>query len=99
MSKTPKFSIKDNEEVVSKPQVEAQQESVPDNGASLIRWMVGTYLDPVTREWMLAQIKFDPVTFKVGEIETERVSGDFYILRERLQIKQIRLGLLEEENQ
>lgn len=63
--------------------------------AKLTRFMVGTYNDPVSGEWMLAYIKFDPITKTVGEIKTERVSGDEEVLRERLVIRQGQLGLLD----
>lgn len=59
------------------------------------RFMVGTYIDPVTREWMLAFVQFDPVTKAVGELKTERVAGDYEVMRERLAIKEGHLGLFE----
>lgn len=57
------------------------------------RFMVGTYLDPVKGEWMLAYVKFDPSNMKCDVVQTERVAGDAEVMKERLVIKQAQLGL------
>jgi len=59
------------------------------------RFLVGTYLHPVTGEWMIAQAHFDPVTKVIGELVSERAAGDQQVMRERLAIKQVTLGLFE----
>ena len=59
------------------------------------RFLLGSYIDPVTGVWMLAQVPFDPLTKSLGTVHTERVGGDHEVLRERLMIKQVNLGLLE----
>lgn len=82
-----------------------QEETVTDlpTGNSPIepkftRFMVGTYLDPVTREWMLAYTKFDPVTKTVDVLQTERVAGNHEVMVERFQIKVGNLGLMIAED-
>lgn len=59
------------------------------------RFMVGTYLDPRTGEWMVAQAPFDPLTLTIGDLVPERVAGNAEVMREKLAIKQVNLGLLE----
>lgn len=59
------------------------------------RFMLGTYLDPVKGEWMLAYVKFDPLTMKFDVVQTERVAGDAEVMKERLVIKQAQLGLFD----
>lgn len=62
------------------------------------RYMVGTYLDPVTREWMLAYTAFDPITKKISTLQTERVAGNEEVMIERFQIKVGNLGLMSSED-
>lgn len=64
----------------------------------LTRYMVGTFLDPITREWMLAQVKFDPVTKVVSELQTERVAGNHEVMLERFQIKVGNLGIMSADD-
>ena len=59
------------------------------------RFMVGTYIDPLTGEWMLAYAKFNPLTKQMDVLQTERVAGDREVMRERLTIKQAQLGLYD----
>jgi hypothetical protein len=59
----------------------------------LTRYMLGSFIDPVTNEWKLAYIKFNPATLAVGEVKTERCAGDRQVMEERLAIRQIELGL------
>lgn len=88
-----KFKLADvNKEPQSEPI--AQQEPA----VRLTRWMVGTYIDPMTNEWMLAQIKFDPITKQTGELVTERVTGDYEVMKERLAVKEAILNLFSREN-
>ena len=62
------------------------------------RYMVGTYLDPVTREWMIAYAHFDPSTKAVDILQTERVAGNHEVMIERFQIKVGNLGLMTAED-
>lgn len=62
------------------------------------RYMVGTYLDPITREWMLSYVHFDPVTKTIDKMQTERVAGNTEVMRERLSITQAKLGLFDLED-
>ncbi len=62
------------------------------------RFMVGTYLDPVTREWMIAYTKFDPSTKTIDTLQTERVAGNHEVMVERFQIKVGNLGLMTAED-
>lgn len=65
------------------------------NEPNYTRFLLGSYMDPVTGEWMLAEVPFDPLTKTVGPVVSTRVSGDVQVLREKLMIKQVNLGLLE----
>lgn len=75
-----------------------------DEVVNFTRYMVGTYIDPLSGQWMLAYVKFNPVTKQLDTIKTERVAGNQEVMRERLVIKQAKLGLfdaapvLEDEN-
>jgi hypothetical protein len=62
------------------------------------RYMVGTYLDPISREWMLAYAHFDPSTGIVDKMQTERVAGNHEVMVERFQIKVGNLGLMTTED-
>jgi hypothetical protein len=59
------------------------------------RHMVGTYINPTNGEWMLIQVSFDPATLQLGEVVTERATGNLEVARERLFIKMGNLGLTE----
>lgn len=63
----------------------------------LTRFMVGTYLDPKSGEWMIAQAKFDPITKTVGEFVATRAAGDREVMREKFQITVVTLGLFDAE--
>ncbi len=59
------------------------------------RFLLGSYVDPLNGEWKLIQVPFDPLTLALGSPTIDRVGGDAQVLRERLMIKQVNLGLLE----
>lgn len=59
------------------------------------RFLLGSYTDPVNGEWKTVQFPFDPVTMQVGSPVSERVAGDIEVLREKVAIKLINLGVLE----
>jgi hypothetical protein len=65
--------------------------------ANLSRYMIGTYVDPQSGEWMIAEIKFDPATKQVGVISIERAAGDVEVMRERFQIKVVNRGLFSRD--
>jgi hypothetical protein len=60
------------------------------------RNMVGTYKDPKNGEWMICHVAFDPATLQLSTIVIDRAAGNIEVMRERLQIKQATLGLLED---
>lgn len=81
MAKEKNTSFEEEKEVETKPEV------------TLTRYLLGSYIDPIRNEWMLGYAKFDPATGTIGKFEKERVAGDFEVMKERLQIKTIKLGL------
>lgn len=60
------------------------------------RFLVGTYLD-LTHGWMICSAPFDPVTGQIGELQKERAAGDIEVMRERLMIKEVNLGLFSSD--
>lgn len=86
------FPIK--EEKPQSEQIKAPSAESKTSG-NFSRHMVGSYIDPMNGDWMVASIAFNPATLQLGEIKTERVAGDIQVMRERLQIKQANLGLIE----
>jgi hypothetical protein len=68
------------------------------NKPNFTRFMIGTFFDPKDGEWKIVQAKFDPNTLTFGTIDVQRVAGDVEIMRERIDIKIIRLGLLENKD-
>lgn len=95
-----KFELKPEKEstVVKEESKKTVVLEVPEK-LPLTRYMLGTFIHPVTGEWMLAQAKFNPITGEVGEFSTERCAGDWIVMQERMQIKINSLGLLEKDNQ
>ncbi len=81
-----------------KDQREDEDQILPEGNQTVApkftRYMVGTYLDPVSREWMLAYTKFDPVTQTISKLYTERVAGNHEVMLERFQIKVGNLGIM-----
>jgi hypothetical protein len=70
----------------------------PEAPPKFTRYMVGTFLDPQTKEWMIAYAHFDPVTKSVDVLQTERVAGNEEVMIERFQIKIGNLGLMSTED-
>lgn len=62
------------------------------------RWVLGTFIDPLSLEWNFVQAKFDIVNKTIYDIKTERVGGDWEVMRERLQVMQVQMGFFEKEN-
>ena len=94
-------SVKGKEMAKNSPVQDAINLSKSDQGQSstepnYTRFMVGTYLDP-QHGWMICQAAFDPVTKQVGEMTSEKASGDREVMIERLQIKVVNLGLMQPE--
>lgn len=80
----------------AKAEVEKEFPQSKDNGKSNFnptRFLVGTYLDPIRGEWMIAQVPLDTKTLVTGPVVTTRVAGDFEVMKERLAIKIVQLGL------
>lgn len=91
-----KFKIKQEEEQVELPVGNNPVEVVIKvTEPNYTRFLLGSYVDPVTGEWMLAQVPFDPLTKATGTVTVSRVGGDHAVMRERLMVKQVNLGLLE----
>ena len=91
-----KFKIKQEEEQLELPIGNNPVEvTIKVTEPSYTRFLLGSYVDPVSGEWHTAQVPFDPLTKTVGPVTTERVAGDREIMRERLMIKQVNLGLFE----
>lgn len=70
----------------------------PVESPKYTRYMVGTYLDPVSREWMIAYTHFDPVTKTMDTMQTEKVAGNHEVMIERFQIKVGNLGIMTSED-
>jgi hypothetical protein len=47
---------------------EAMEQKQAEEESTLTHLALGTYQDPVTREWMVVEIQYNPLTNKVGEI-------------------------------
>lgn len=62
------------------------------------RWVLGTFIDPLSLEWNFVQAKFDIVNKTMYDIKTERAGGDWEVMRERLQVMQVQMGFFEKEN-
>lgn len=88
-NKNGQFVPADSEEVVV---TSTKQDFSPE----FTRWLIGTYIDPKTNEWMTIQVPFDPKTLQLGKLDVQRVAGNHEIMLERLQIKMGSLGLAEE---
>lgn len=95
-TKGDKMSKVENAKNKETEQVPASLEEVTVAPAvNLTRFMLGTYLDPQSGEWMLAYVKFDPRTMTLGQIKTDRVAGDMEVMKERMLIKQAQLGIYD----
>jgi|GEM_PF-6328147 hypothetical protein len=71
------------------------KDAIEQSAPKFTRFLVGTYIDPVTNEWMIAQAPLDPVLKVTGNVTVERVAGDMEVMKERLVIKQGMLGIFE----
>jgi hypothetical protein len=93
-----KFKIKQEEEQLELPignNPVNQEVVIKVTEPNYTRFLLGSYIDPQNGEWMLAQVPFDPLTKMTGKVVVSRVGGDVQVLRERLMVKQVNLGLLE----